>query len=201
MNTKLSRRARLLAGIGAGAVLLGLTATACDSSPAAAPAPSPTPSHTATSSPAPTTTTTSTTPAPVGAGDGTSSPRPTTTSAKPAPVPTLGTAWSQSQEGYGTVRPSTVFNGGDPTGMVFNLSWQSWGGPTAIGTGRSYDPTGKPSVAQSVENQATVVAFDLGECKGQLMYRAIEWYFPSDGQKFSPNNYINICTGQYVGSP
>jgi len=96
--------------------------------------------------------------------------------------------------GYGTVRPSFIDNGGDPMSRVFNVSWQSWGGPTAIGTGTSYDDTGKPSVAQSVENQATVVAFDLGECKGQLMYRAIEWYFPSDGHKFDPNNYINICT-------
>jgi len=202
MNTKLSRRARLLAGIGAGAVLLGLTATACGSSPAAAPTPSPTPSRTTTSSPAPTTTTTTTTPAPVGVGDSTSSPRPTTTSAKPGPVPTLGTAdWRMDVKGYGTVRPSFIDNNGDPMGRVFNLSWQPWGGPTAIGTGTSYDDTGKPSVAQSVENQATVEAFDLGECKGKLMYRAVEWYFPSDGQKFSPNHYINICTGQFVDTP
>ena len=195
MNTKLSRRARLLVGIGTGAVVLGLTATACDSQPGAAPAPSSTPStSTASSTPSPTTTTTE----PVQAVDSTTSPKPTTTAPKPAPVPTLGTAWAFPGKGYGTVRPSEIYNGGDPTGLVTNVHWQSWGGPTAIATGMSSDP-GNGIVADAVERQATVEAFDLGDCNGKLMYRAIEWYFPSDGQKFDPHQYIDICTGKYVG--
>lgn len=33
------------------------------------------------------------------------------------------------------------------------------------------------------------------------MYRAIEWYFPSKGEKFDPHEYIDICQGDYVPSP
>jgi len=29
------------------------------------------------------------------------------------------------------------------------------------------------------------------------MYQEIEWYFPTHGQQFNPNGYINICTGAY----
>jgi hypothetical protein len=30
------------------------------------------------------------------------------------------------------------------------------------------------------------------------MYRAVEWFFPSHGQRFNPRRYENICTGTYV---
>ena len=199
MNTKLSCRARLLAGVAAGAVLLGITATACDSTPAAAPAPH----STATSAPTTSTTApTTTTPAPV-AVDSTapSAPKPTIAT-KPAPVPTLGKAdWGGFQtKGYGTVRPGLVNNGGDGTSVVTDVKWQSWGGATAAATGKAFDPRGRIDSADSVERTATVQAFDLGMCDGKLMYRAIEWYFPSQGDKFDPNSYINICTGNFVGS-
>ncbi|HEY4452935.1 MAG TPA: hypothetical protein VGN81_01375 [Pseudonocardiaceae bacterium] len=194
MNTKLSRRARLLTG--AGAILLGLTATACTSSPGAAPAPD------ATARPSVGSTTA---PPPSRAGStATATPRPTTPApklaTKPEPVPTLGVAdWNgQPQRGYGTVRPNLIDNGGDPTGIVTGVRWQSWGGPTAIATGMSSDP-GNGTVADSVQRTATVTAFDLGVCHGKLMYRAVEWYFPSDGQKFDPNSYTDICTGNFVG--
>lgn len=198
MNTKLSRRARLLAGIGAGAVILAITATACDSTPTAAPAPH----STATSAPTTSTTApTTTNPAPV-AVDSTApaAPKPTS-STKPAPVPVLGKArWTGYQtEGYGTVRPTVIDNGGDGTGVVTDVKWQSWGGATAIATGIAADTndTSKP-LALSPMGPATVQAFDLGLCDGKLMYRAIEWYFPADGNKFNPNSYTNICTGEYV---
>jgi hypothetical protein len=54
-------------------------------------------------------------------------------------------------------------------------------------------------VADGVQERATVVAFDLGVCNGVASYQAIEWYFPQDGQTFDPNNYINDCTGDYIG--
>src|SRR5690242_5464978 len=50
---------------------------------------------------------------------------------KPA-APTLGTTWAPSQQGYGEVRPRVIFNGGDPTGLVQNISWTSWGGEQAL---------------------------------------------------------------------
>lgn len=188
MNTELSRRARLLAGV----ALLGLIATACDSTPGAVPVPSHTTTSSGTTSTSTTSSSTPTTPPPV---DSTSSPGTTT-----KPVPTLGIVWGRSQQGYGTARPSTIDNGGDPTGLVTDVRWQSWGGPTATATGMSSDANGKASIAEAVQRQATVQAFDLGDCEGKLMYRAIEWYFPSDGQKFDPNSYIDICHGKYVGT-
>jgi len=43
-----------------------------------------------------------------------------------------------------------------------------------------------------------VVAFNRGTCHARYMYRAVEWYFPSHGQRFNPHRYQNICTGTYV---
>jgi hypothetical protein len=115
------------------------------------------------------------------------------------PQPILGQPWAPSQEGYGAVEPSTVFNGGDPTGLVSDVHWQSWGGATATGQGTSDDTNGAPDVASGTLATATIVAFDLGTCQGKLMYQAVEWYFQQDGESFNPHSYMNICTGQYVG--
>jgi hypothetical protein len=30
------------------------------------------------------------------------------------------------------------------------------------------------------------------------MYRAVEWYFPGEGQLFDPTHYEDICSGTYV---
>ena len=115
------------------------------------------------------------------------------------PQPTLGRAWAPGQDGYGTVRPARVFNGGDPTGDIWDITWSSWGGEQAIGTGTSYAiPPGAISVAQSVKEPATIVAYNLGNCDGQLMYQAAKWYFPGSGEAFDPAGHYNICTGDYV---
>ncbi len=207
MNTAFLRRARISFLVGSATILVGLAAAACDSSPAQ--------SGQATTPPIPTSTATASThadaPAAPVAGTsapdaptadapapGTKSPRPPAPA--PGPQPLLGTVWSEGgQEGYGTVRPKTIYNGGDPTGWVTDVHWQSWGGPVAIGTGMASDAR-STTVADAPHRKATVQAFNLGVCKGKLMYQAIEWYFPSQGDKFDPHHYINICTGEYVGS-
>ena len=112
---------------------------------------------------------------------------------------TLGQRWGPNQAGYGTVRPSMINNGGDPTGVVSGVQWQSWGSPQAIGHGTGDYVTSDEPVAAGRPAPATVVAFDLGECHGKPAYRAIEWYFPEDGQAFNSRQYINVCTGGYVG--
>jgi hypothetical protein len=120
------------------------------------------------------------------------------TSSTPAsqPIPVLGQA-RPSTEGYGSARPGTLNNGGDPTGIVTNVTWQSWGGSEAVGTGTAYyDPPNVP-VAQATKEQATVVAFHLGTCAGQYMYQAIEWYFPESGGSFKPATYLNVCSWTY----
>jgi hypothetical protein len=54
------------------------------------------------------------------------------------------------------------------------------------------------SVATGKQKPVTVVAFKLGTCHGTRMYKAVEWYFPKEGQAFSPGQYENICAGRYV---
>jgi hypothetical protein len=122
------------------------------------------------------------------------------TVAKKTALPTLGRVWGPGgQEGYGKVRPSTVYNGGDETGLVKHIKWSSWGGKTATGTGESVYVAPGQFTYQGTLQGVTIVAFDLGTCGGHPAYRAVEWYFPQHGMKFMPHNYINDCTGQYVG--
>jgi hypothetical protein len=102
-------------------------------------------------------------------------------------------------QGFGKVRPTTVFNGGDPTGLVTSITWSSWGGSTATGTGTSDYVGPNQTVAGGTQEKVTIVAFDLGTCGGKLMYRAVEWYFPQHGQSFNPSQYEDVCTGSYVG--
>jgi hypothetical protein len=119
------------------------------------------------------------------------------------PAPTLGQlagVFAQGQ-GFGQVEPSTIFNGGDPTGLVKNITWQSWGARRAIGQGLAEYVGPNQSVATGKQKPATVVAFHLGMCDGKLMYQAVEWYFPEKGQSFNPTQYENVCTGTYVPSP
>jgi hypothetical protein len=120
----------------------------------------------------------------------------------PAAAPTLGQPagdFAHGSSGFGQVKPAKIFNGGDPTGLVTNVDWSSWGGAQATATGSSEYVGPNQSVAQGTEETATVVAFNLGTCDGKLMYQAVEWYFPQHGQAFNPNQYENICTGSYVG--
>jgi hypothetical protein len=124
---------------------------------------------------------------------------PYTSCSAPTATPVLGKPWASNQQGYGQVRPSTISNGGDPTGIVSNITWQSWGGPQATGIGTSDFVAANQIVADGTEEPATVVAFDLGNCEGKLMYQAVEWYYPQHGQSFSPATYMNLCTGTYVG--
>ena len=113
-------------------------------------------------------------------------------------VPILAGPWSPGQKGYGHVKPSTIFNGGDPTGLVKAIHWTSWGGRRATGTGTAEWVGPHQIVAQGqFQKGAKVVLFQLGSCHGRAAYNAIEWFFPAHGQKFSPGTYINACTGTY----
>ncbi len=105
------------------------------------------------------------------------------------------------QRGYGEVRPSSIFNGGDPTGLVEEIHWRSWGEDRATGSGFAYYEAPGQIVAESTREPVTVIAFDLGTCRGARAYMAIEWYFPQHGERFDPNSYIDICMGRNVGTP
>jgi hypothetical protein len=99
--------------------------------------------------------------------------------------------------GFGLVKPSTIDNGGDPSGVVIHISWTSWGGSQAVGTGIGCW-VGAGPIAACRQEPATVIAFDLGTCDGRPMYRAVEWYFPQHGQAFDGDNYEDVCSGEYV---
>jgi pyruvate/2-oxoglutarate dehydrogenase complex dihydrolipoamide acyltransferase (E2) component len=182
--------------VGAVIALIGLAAAAggCSSAapPAASSSPSPSASPSATAVSQPT------------ASPGTATvPASASPSATPAAVPALGQLAGDFAhgQGFGQVKPGKIFNGGDPTGLVTNVVWSSWGGAQATATGTAEYVGPNQSVAQGTEESATVVAFDLGSCAGKYMYQAVEWYFPQHKQSFNPNTYENICTGSYDGTP
>jgi hypothetical protein len=66
-------------------------------------------------------------------------------------VPVLGNAHAfPAGKGFGTVKPKTVYFGGDPTGKFTNLTWTGWGSARSKGKGKGYyPPPGKP-VADAV---------------------------------------------------
>jgi hypothetical protein len=117
-----------------------------------------------------------------------------------AGVPTLGQpagVFAHGQ-GFGQVKPAKIFNGGDPTGLVTQVVWRSWGGAQAIATGISDYVGPNQTVAEGRQEPVTVVAFKLGICDGRLMYQAVEWYFPQHKQAFDARRYEDICSGTYV---
>ena len=85
----------------------------------------------------------------------------------------------------------------DPTGVLSGITWRSWGGSRATGTGTSGYVTPSQTVAQGREEPATVVAYDLGSCRGAPAYQQVTWYFPQHGQTPADNggSPINACTG------
>ena len=182
---------------GAAIALVGLAVLAAGCSSAAPPAASSSPSPTAT--PSATTVSQPT----VSPGTATVPAASASPSASPAGVPTLGQPAGDFAhgQGFGQVKPTKIFNGGDPTGLVTNVVWSSWGGTQATATGTAEYVGPNQSVASGTEETATVVAFDLGTCDGKYMYQAIEWYFPQHNQAFNPSTYENICAGSYAGNP
>jgi hypothetical protein len=115
--------------------------------------------------------------------------------ASAAAVPTLGRppTGTPGNKGFGKVKPSVIYLGGDPTGLVQHIVWKSWGGSRAVGTGTGWYVPPTSDVAGGQHEQATVVAFNLGTCDGELMYRAVDWYFPQYGQTFHSNEGERIC--------
>jgi hypothetical protein len=68
-----------------------------------------------------------------GGADGSSS---TTTTGRPQPLPTLGrTGPFPAGIGFGRAKPTEISLGGDPTGILSRITWHSWGGSRATGSG------------------------------------------------------------------
>ncbi|HSZ38280.1 MAG TPA: hypothetical protein VK773_14390 [Acidimicrobiales bacterium] len=109
----------------------------------------------------------------------------------------MASVWGASAVGFGQVKPAEISLGGDPTGMLTGITWQSWGGSTASGTGSSTYVAPGQTAAQGMEETATVVASGLGTCGGGTAYAQVKWYFPEQGETLSTgaNSTIDACTG------
>ncbi len=107
--------------------------------------------------------------------------------AQAAPVPTLGIAHPyEYAEGFGTVKPDWFSLVSTASSTVQKITWDSWGGPTAVGHGLNPNGAGNPMVP------VTVTAFDLGDCNGQFVYRQVSRADP--GKPLSSDAH-NICHG------
>ncbi len=95
-----------------------------------------------------------------------------------ARLPKLGSKVFAGQIGigWGTYKPSEIFNGGDPTGRVQDIHWGSWGGPSAIGYGTGWYVGPHSDVADGKPGRAELRAFDLGHCTsgGPLAYKRLD---------------------------
>jgi hypothetical protein len=87
----------------------------------------------------------------------------------------------RSSEGFGKIRPSTIYLGGDPTGLVCHIRWLSWGGQFAIGTGTGFYEGPNQAVAAGHQAPAVVVLSRLGTWHGRRAYTKFNWYFPQNG--------------------
>jgi len=72
-------------------------------------------------------------------------------------------------EGWGTAHPKTIYNGGDPSGLISNVHWSSWGGAVARGHGRNsiFKPHGG-----YYRHQVTIQLKTkrIGRCEGRRAY-------------------------------
>jgi hypothetical protein len=95
------------------------------------------------------------------------------------------------------VRPGGINNGCDPTGIVTGITWTSWNGRQARGTGTGW--WGEPTVAAGKSEPVELLAYDLGECKGHPAYQHVVWWFPNEHETektaLSEHNPFQLCTG------
>jgi hypothetical protein len=113
----------------------------------------------------------------------------------PAPDVVLGVAkWSSGSQGFGVASPDSILFGGDPTGIVNQITWTSRGGSVAEGDGTAVNEADSVdgTVAGAPREPAHIVAWDIGTCGGKQAYQKVSWYFA--GHQWSPTDYSqDIC--------
>ena len=88
----------------------------------------------------------------------------------------------RNTKGFGKVKPSTIFYGGDPTGLVCDIHWYRWGGTVARGVGIALYVGRNQSVAQGHSAKVNVVASQLGTWDGRPAYDRLTWFFTNQGR-------------------
>lgn len=93
----------------------------------------------------------------------------------------------QGTKGFGQVKPRTIYYGGDPTGLVCGIQWQSWGGRVAHGTGIGWYVSPTEYVAAGHAAVVNITASSLGQWHGRSAYNHLNWSFPANGQYRAPH--------------
>jgi hypothetical protein len=96
-------------------------------------------------------------------------------------VPILTGPMPLTGAGFGHIKPKTIYQGGDPTGLLCTIHWLSWGGPMAVGTGTGWYINSHQAVSQGKPAPAVVVLYHLGVWHGRRAYKRWTWYFPGSG--------------------
>ena len=104
--------------------------------------------------------------------------------------------------GWGTARPRSIFNGGDPSGHAWHLTWRHWGAATAYARGLVTLPRptgnfyGKPAVIE-------LRASRISRCapRGPRAYTRLDARVPARpggrlGHWFAWGGWKSICTAQ-----
>lgn len=98
-----------------------------------------------------------------------------------APRVVLGAkAFAPMGRGFGNAHPRAIFNGGDPSGLVQNITWHRWGSAVTVGWGKTsiFKPHGGyyPQLVR-----AELRASKLGRCRpnGPRAYTRLEAREPS----------------------
>ncbi len=113
----------------------------------------------------------------------------------------LYTPVSQGSFGNGKVRPTAIATAGEGAANgVENISWQSWGGPKATGTGTGCVLQKTGIEANCTPTPATVVAYDLGTCAGKPAYLAVTWFYPSLGETFTSSKAAGTIPNPACGA-
>lgn len=106
-------------------------------------------------------------------------------------MPILTGPTPMSGAGFGQVRPSEIYLGGDPTGLVCRIHWLSWGGQLAVGDGTGWYINSHQAVSQGKAAPVVVVLYYLGTWRDRPAYTSYHWYFLGNGSGFG---HVSGCT-------
>ncbi|MGH2860454.1 MAG: hypothetical protein ACRDLT_02995 [Solirubrobacteraceae bacterium] len=97
-------------------------------------------------------------------------------------VPILtGADRTPGSAGFGQVRPSEIYLGGDESGLVCHIHWDTWGGRFALGIGTAWYLAPRRQTADGHWAPAVVVLYRLGGWRHRRAYTRYRWYFPEGG--------------------
>jgi hypothetical protein len=116
------------------------------------------------------------------------------TSCRGGPTVRFGRSFAPYQHGLGAPHPTSVDYGGDGTADMNNLRWRNWGGREAFatGTGRWLWP-GQSVATGSVQGTVQIVVSNIRRCHGSLMYTRMVRWIPQYGERYHPEQPINLC--------